>query len=191
MKHSLTYAAIVAALSSATPLALAQDVGYDDIKTGTLSGKLLVQWLEPDLFRFIPDRTNPLSFTRASGQRISPEKMITDGGSIPRPMWILRSYSPWGFAPAYIVHDWLFEIKHCQYAGYDKLTLNDTALVMAEIMKTMIEKKKIDASSFTVIGMYLAVTSSIALKHWNEGKCSPPEPALFEPKPLHQFTLSF
>nr|WP_249779640.1 DUF1353 domain-containing protein [Bradyrhizobium sediminis] len=34
--------------------------------------------------------------------------MYTDGGSIPRIAQIFNGLSPWGFGPAYIVHDWIF-----------------------------------------------------------------------------------
>jgi hypothetical protein len=82
---------------------------YNKVTPGDLKGKLTVRWVEPDVFLFIPDHSDPLVFTRHNGERISPGRMLTDGGSIPRPLWILRSYSPWGYAPAFVVHDWLYE----------------------------------------------------------------------------------
>ncbi len=180
-----------ALLASVFSAAWGQNYRYEDVKTGALSGKLTVQWLEPDLFLFLPDKDNPLTFTRATGKNISPGRMKTDGGSIPRPLWILRNYSPWGFAPAFIVHDWLYEMKHCKHPGFEQLTFEESALVMAEIMKTMITSKKVDAGPLTVDSMYAAVSSSVAQKRWNEGKCSPPQPGFFEPKPIQQFVLSF
>ena len=63
-------------------------------KAGKLEGKLIVQWLEPDKFLFVPDATSPLKFTRASGEVVQPQRLMTDGGTIPRPMWVSRSYSP-------------------------------------------------------------------------------------------------
>jgi len=67
---------------------------YSDVDTGTLKGKLLVEWYDNDKFIFIPDEADPLRFTRQSGVEIQPGKMYTDGGSIPRPLWALKNYSP-------------------------------------------------------------------------------------------------
>src|SRR5262245_53900835 len=86
---------------------------YQKLKVGKLEGKVTVQWLEPNVFLFIPDAERPLTFTRSNGEKIQPGRLITDGGSIPRPMWVFRNYSPWGYAPAFIVHDWIFYTKHC------------------------------------------------------------------------------
>ena len=73
---------------------------YSKVKPGELKGKLLVQWYDYDEFIFIPDKDNPLRFIRNNKTEIIPGKIYTDGGSIPRPLWVVRSYSPWGFAPA-------------------------------------------------------------------------------------------
>ena len=183
----IAFAAAIATSSDAS----AQSYRFEDVKTGTLSGKLIVQWLEPDLFLFIPDKDAPLSFTRHSGQRITPGRMKTDGGTIPRGFWILRSYSPWGFAPAFVVHDWLFEVKRCKYSGHEQLSLLDSALIMAEIMKTMIQAKKVDASSLVVDSMYLATTSDKAQQYWGTGSCTPPVPALFPQKPILEYEISY
>lgn len=164
---------------------------YGKLRVGSLSGKLIVQWMEPDIFLFLPDVTSPLTFKRANGQSITPGRMLTDGGSIPRPLWILRNYSPWGFAPAFIIHDWIFEVRQCKYAGADSMTFEDSAEVMAEIMKTMIEAKRIEASSLTVQAMHAAVSSSVARNHWNGGKCNPPPAAMFGQKPLLEYRLEF
>jgi len=117
---------------------------YDSFSTGKLEGKLIVQWLEPDKFLFLPDVRNPLRFTRHNETKIEPGRMLTDGGSIPRPLWILRNYSPWGYAPAFIVHDWLFEMKHCKLPGYQMFTNRDAADVLAEVMKSLMESKRVD-----------------------------------------------
>lgn len=169
----------------------AQVVRYGNVKPGKLSGKIIVQWIEPDLFVFLPNDKDPLTFTRSNGQKITPGRMLTDGGSIPRPIWILRNYSPWGFAPAFIVHDWLFTMKQCKIPGYERLNLDDSGLVMAEVMKTMIEQKKVEARPLTVISMYQAVVSPIARASWDRGKCNPPPPGMSGVKPIQEFELSF
>ena len=190
IKHrSTAVSSLATALAFCTTPCLADF--YDTVKPGKLEGKLIVQWVEPDVFLFLPDTKNPLSFTRADGSKIVPGKMLTDGGSIPRPIWILRSYSPWGYAPAFIVHDWLFEQKHCKYEGHTKYTVSDAALIMAEVMKTMMEVKKVEVDRLTVWSMHTAVNSPIAVTLWEQGKCNPPPPGMFGKKPLHEFTLSF
>src|ERR1051326_1916341 len=132
---------------------------YADFRVGKLQGKLIVQWLEPDKFLFIPDENNPLTFTRYDGTVIRPGKMITDGGSIPRPIWILRNYSPWGYAPAFIIHDWLFVVKQCNLRGFEGYSHHDAANVMGEVMKTMMESGRVDIDKSTLLSMYLAVNS--------------------------------
>jgi len=164
---------------------------YDSFQIGKLEGKLIVQWIEPDLFIFLPDEAKPLSFTRSNGDKITPGRMLTDGGTIPRALWILRSYSPWGYAPAFIVHDWLFNMKHCQIPGFEKYTYQDAADVLAEVMKTMMETKKVELDKPTVFSMHTAVSSFIAQGLWDNGKCTPPPAGLRPKKPIMEYELNF
>jgi hypothetical protein len=164
---------------------------YDSFQIGKLDGKLIVQWIEPDLFVFLPDTTKPLSFTRSNGEMITPGRMLTDGGSIPRPLWILRSYSPWGYAPAFIIHDWLFAMKHCQISGFEKYTYEDAASVLAEVMKTMMETKRVEVDKLTLVSMHAAVSSFIAKDLWDNGKCTPPPAGLRAKKPIMEYELNF
>ena len=110
---------------------------YEQVKPGGLGGKLLVQWIEPDKFILVPDKDKPLTFVRHNKESIAPGRMYTDGGSIPRPFQVFRSYSPWGYAPAFIIHDWLFHAKHCKIPGHEKYDVEDAAWIMSEVMKTM------------------------------------------------------
>jgi hypothetical protein len=164
---------------------------FESFKAGKLEGKLIVQWLEPDKFLFLPHATEPLKFTRSSGTTIVPGRMLTDGGSIPRPLWILRNYSPWGYAPAFIVHDWLFEMKHCALPGHERFSNSDAADVMAEVMKTLMISGRVAEDRATVYSMHLAVSSPIAEKRWNEGKCVPPPAGLGAKKPIAEYELDF
>jgi hypothetical protein len=103
---------------------------YDRTQPGELKGKLTVEWVRPDEFVFRPDKHRPLTFIRRNKDVITPGLMYTDGGCIRRPLWAIRSYSPWGYAPAYI-HDWLFHVKNCQLPGHEKLTLEESAWVLS------------------------------------------------------------
>lgn len=163
---------------------------YESLKKGELKGKLIVQWIEPDLFLFIPDNASPLTFTRSDGTKIQPGRMLTDGGSIPRPMWAFRSYSPWGYAPAFIVHDWLFYIKRCKFADHQAWTLESSADVLGEIIKTMMESGKVEKDAQTVKLMHLAVSSLFAKKYWESDLCLPVPPA-FNRTPTMQYTIEF
>lgn len=164
---------------------------YDLFSVGKLSGKLVVQWIEPDKFIFLPDKDVPLTFVRSNGDKIVPGRMITDGGSIPRPLWILRSYSPWGYAPAFIIHDWLFAMKQCRIEGYARYDHEKAATVLAEVMKTMMEMKKVETDKLTLLSMFAAVNSSIAEDLWNNSPCLPVPAGPREQKPIAEFELSF
>jgi hypothetical protein len=72
---------------------------------GTLNGAVTVRWYKPKLFVYEPDASTPLTFTRKSGHAIIPAQDVC--GSIPRAFRLFRNYSPWGYGPAFIVHDWL------------------------------------------------------------------------------------
>jgi hypothetical protein len=85
-------------------------------------------WREPDWFEFIPMRGAPFVFVRASGEAIEPRRMFTDGGSIPRVLWPIRSLSPWGYAPAFLVHDWEFDRHHCGHSPKSFEEVRDTMM---------------------------------------------------------------
>lgn len=163
---------------------------YESIRPGRLSGKLIVQWIEPDVFLFIPDTQQPLTFTRSNGTSIKPGRMLTDGGSIPRPLWAFRSYSPWGYAPAFIVHDWLFHMQKCKLEGFQAWSLETSADVMAEIIKTMMESGKVEKDSQTVQLMHAAVSSRFAKQYWESNICLPTPPA-FNRSPAMQYVIEF
>src|SRR5262245_3498982 len=110
---------------------------YKGLKPGKLEGKVIVEWMEPDEFLFTPSTEKPLRFTRSDGKVIEPGVMYTDGGSIPRPLWVFRNYSPWGYGPAFVIHDWLFHQNQCKSGDWRSWDVDTAATVMAEAMKTM------------------------------------------------------
>lgn len=185
LKHWITAFALAASIGTAL------GASYEEFHAGSLKGKLIVQWWEPDKFVFLPDKDNPLTFKRSNGETITPGRMFTDGGSIPRGLWIFRNYSPWGYAPAFIVHDWLFEMKHCGLPGNEKYNHEIAATVMAEVMKTMMETRQVGVAKLTLLAMYEAVDSDIAKTYWDTGKCVPPPAGFAARKPFYEFELSF
>jgi len=64
------------------------------------------------IWEYTADPADPLTIHCDGGWLISPDKHFeTDGGSIPRPLWII--YDPWTWAAAFVVHD----------SGYEGRTL--------------------------------------------------------------------
>lgn len=148
---------------------------YERTETGELKGKLVVEWLSPDSFLFVPDSEDPLTFRRKNDEVIQPNQMYTDGGSIPAALRAIKSYSPWGYAPAFILHDWLFVMQACKIPGYENFDLDKAATIMSEAMKTIMEDPKYGGPNKLVhYSMYEAVRSKAAADHWENGKCDTP-----------------
>ena len=163
---------------------------YDQTKSGDLKGTLRVTWLNNDSFLYEPDPANPLTFKRADGSSITPAAMYTDGGSIPSALRALKGYSPWGYAPAFIIHDWLFVMKQCKLPGFESYDLEAAATVMAEAMKTLMEKPQFGGPNKLVhYSMYEGVRSSTAKDYWDNGACNKPD-ALIERTPKSAATRS-
>ena len=148
---------------------------YDQTETGQLKGKLVVEWVDQDKFVFTPDPANPLRYTRKNNEVIEPQRMYTDGGTIPPPLRAIKSYSPWGYAPAFIVHDWIFAMKHCKVAGFESYDVDKAATVMAEVLKTLMQDPRYGGPNKLVhYSMYEAVRSQTARDYWNNGSCETP-----------------
>jgi hypothetical protein len=164
---------------------------YADTQAGTLTGTLTVEWYKPNLFRYRPDSSSPLKFKRHDGTVIEPQDMYTDGGSIPRPFWAFRNYSPWGYGPAFIVHDWLFHMQNCMLPGHESFTLQKAADVMSEVMKTLMETPGFDyGSKSSVYLMFEAVQSPPAAAAWDHGACETPSEFLITKEPDATFVIS-
>lgn len=146
---------------------------YARTPPGKFSGKLYVEWIAPNEFIYRPDDVDPLVFLTADGRKIQPQLMYTNGGSIPRLFWSAQGYGPWDFAPGFIIHDWLFEQHHCKGGDWDKYDLNDAATVLAEAMKSQMEKSG-QPEPVVLYAVNKAVRSPIAMRKWQDGVCSPP-----------------
>jgi hypothetical protein len=158
---------------------------YKKLPTGKLEGRVSIIWNGMDSFIFIPDPQHPLTYTTGSGRKITPRLMDTDGGSIPRLLWVSGKFSPWGYAPAFMIHDWLFIAHKCGHAPDTDWTFPQTSLLMAEVIKTLMEVgytdfdgivRRLTKKEDTLYLMYQAVASSIAENLWNDAstvKCYP------------------
>jgi len=147
---------------------------YRKTEEGKFSGALDVRWIKNDYFLFLPNKDDSFTFTRPNGQRIRPGRMYTDGGSIPRFLWGVKGYSPWGYAPAYIVHDWMFEAQHCGYEPDNKHNFKDSVDVMAESLKSVMERDSEVRNYFIFDSVVLAIDSSISKRLWEKGLCKAP-----------------
>lgn len=144
---------------------------YRETEKGRFSGAVDVRWVYNDYFLFLPNKDDPLSFTRKDGSVIRPGPMYTDGGSIPRFLWGIEGYSPWGYAPAYVVHDWLFEAQHCGYEPDSRYTFDDSVAIMGESLKALMEANHKYRNYFVFDSVVAAIGSPIAKRLWTEGAC--------------------
>ncbi len=154
-------------------------IDVNNIQPGRFEGKLNLEWKAPNCFLYVPDPEEPLIFYRANGQKIQPKAMYTDGGSIPRFLWNAPNLSPWDFAPAYLIHDWLFEQHHC-FPDQQGFAFKDTAVILAEAVKTMIKSGCVQAEDNFINLIYDSVNSSVAKNLWDSGQCYLPQKSQLE-----------
>jgi len=168
------------AVATAVCSALASGCGevlYAATKTGAFKGRLVVEWIQPDQFIYSPDPNTPLRFEIAGRAPIQPERMLTDGGSIPRLFWSHPGFGPWDFGPGYIIHDWLFHQHHCKIGNWSEISFEDSAVVLAEAIKTQMEKAPPPQRDAQVVwAIYEAVKSPIAHELWDTGMCETTPP---------------
>jgi hypothetical protein len=102
---------------------------------------------------------------------------------------IFKGFSPWGFGPAYIIHDWIFYAQHCYidrreidkegydairfrdvygYGDYRKIEFGDSATILAEVIKTIIDDREVQPQNVPATLISSAVDSVFALALWNE-----------------------
>jgi len=137
-------------------LAACSVMPYENSTPGTLTGQLVVMWVQHDKFVYASYEDDPMVFTPSSEMQkklgiksLKPGLMYTDARLMPRP----------GYAPAYIVRDWLFAAHRCIAHGepdmdepvdrpeYDKVrsvSFEDSAILIAEVIKTLVRDKRIE-----------------------------------------------
>jgi Protein of unknown function (DUF1353) len=175
---------------------------YEDLQAGSFKGSVIVVWVGEGgpngdgQFVYVPDPQNPLTFTRPASTRpasttpgsgatvpvriIVPEMMYTDGGSIPKFAQAFQGLSPWGYAPAYMIHDWLFTAHYCLKDGLaspahkklENVSLKESAQILGEAIKALVEQKKVAQNDAAAGVITAAVASNFAEKIWEqEGNC--------------------
>ena len=121
--------------------------GTPAAKSGQLLGTLLIQWSDESRFIYVVDPANPLRYRTKDGREIRPGRMYTDGGSIPRVFWGVKGFSPWGYAPAYIIHDWLFHQHRCgKDTAPNNFTFDEANTALDDVIEILFKLKKVDAN---------------------------------------------
>jgi uncharacterized protein DUF1353 len=171
MKSYLTRRESLGVIGSflALPIAGCTTIPRDQIGNGKLYGRLRVEWIRQDQFVYIPT-DEPLTYEPSfMNIKIAPERMYTDGGSIPRVFWGIPGLSPWGLGPAYIIHDWLFQAHRCQYAVPEaNFNFKQSAIALAEVGKALIASGLIDNDLLDEV--VWAVSTRYAKGKWDTPK---------------------
>src|SRR5690606_5142581 len=105
----------------------------------------------------------------SDGRQLVPQRMVTDGGSIPRLFWSIPGYSPWGFGPAFIIHDWVFQAHHCNSPDEAWVTFPDSARILGEGIKYLMVAGHAPEDPTTFSAIVSAVGSPIAKNLWDIG----------------------
>jgi hypothetical protein len=175
MKSLLSLGAALAAVSGA--IVGCTSLTYDSVGKASVSGSLEVRWIKPDRFVYIPLAEDPLVIVTSDNRTIKPQKIYTDGGSIPRVAWGIPGFSPWGYAPAYVMHDWVFEAHHCDVPDYRSVTFGDSARYLAEAIKALMETGIAPKDEATLLAIYAGVRTPLAKSIWDRpNSCTPVEP---------------
>lgn len=195
-KHSISQSscvpALLLALTVVPTLSACGARHFERTAPAVLQGELLVRWYGEDKFEFVPSTARPFELTRARNVSVRPDRpFFTDGGSIPRPLWGLRHYSPWGYGPAFVLHDWLFVAHRCKWQIPGTYDLEEAARVMSEATKTLMEKQYVETDKQAMWLMYLAVTSDVALDLWNKPGCPEISATLRERGPISEWPIAF
>lgn len=173
------------ALALCGALAACGYVDYRDAPSGTFSGDLFVMWVGEGQFLFVPNRNNPLIFTwtddQGRRQSVQPEMMYTDGGSIPPIGQLFNGFGPWGYAPAYMIHDWLFTARHCIVDGTPTpaearvagISFQQSAVLLASSIQALVTSGRVKDNDLAGQAISGAVAGPIARARWNEkGACA-------------------
>lgn len=169
---------------------------YTVAKPGTINRPIDTVWIGGDKFIYVPGpAARNFTFRTAHNDRvIAPGLMYTDGGSIPRAIQAFKGFSPWGYGPAYIVHDWIFYARHCYVdarnddlrryddvvrfrdvqsaVGYGDDDFNSSAIVLAEVVRSLIDTEQVQDSVVPATLISSAVDSVFARALWDkQGSC--------------------
>jgi hypothetical protein len=144
---------------------------YGDFPLGKFEGEPHLVWTAPDIFRHDPQKASAFRFVRKTGEVVAPGTMYTDGGSIPRPLWFVKDLSPWAYAPAFLIHDWLFDCHHC---GKTDKSFEEVRDIMMEGVRTLMESGVCERNRLTFELIYTGIDSFVARQVWDKPGCALP-----------------
>lgn len=165
-------------------------VNYHALEPGFFTGALFVMWVDEGghsgdgTFLFVPDPGNPLTFhrhaTTSPGAVVRPAMMYTDGGSIPKVAQMFNGLSPWGYAPAYMIHDWLFTARHClldgtpdeRHLALSDVSFEESAAILGEAIRTLVASGQVKPNDLAGWTITRAVETLVARNLWDKpGAC--------------------
>jgi len=174
-------------------LALAGCATLGPTPPGRFDGPLVVLWVAPGTqdpagdgrFILVPMPDEPFTFTRtapgATVTRIVPGPIYTDGGSIPRLAQAFQGFNPWGYAPAYMIHDWLFVARHCVTDGQAQgregeiaaMPFAESARIVGEAIATLEAEHRIGGDDIAGEAIPLVVAGPVSRARWRaKGECA-------------------
>ncbi|QIJ42610.1 hypothetical protein G7039_21760 [Rhizobium leguminosarum] len=162
----LRLAGKLSALADTEMLRLGAVSVFDDYQTGQFSNldRIDLRWCAPDWFEYIPNEDAHFHFTKPNAEQVSPGRMFTDGGSIPKLFTFAKNLSPWGYLPAFLLHDWQFDLHHSGASAESFESVRDT---MMEALKTLMVMGTCPRSELDFNLIYVGINSSIARDVWN------------------------
>ncbi len=185
MRRVLGFLVGLAVLGQCAPL------DYAALPEGEFSGSLFVMWvgegdrLGDGQFVFVPNPDAPLVFRRKGAAplvaEVQPGMMYTDGGSIPKAAQLFKGFSPWGYAPAYMVHDWLFVARHCLLDGkatdaqkaLAAVDFADSAAILGEAIRTLVAERRVDPDDLAGAVITGTVNGPVSRAIWDRrGQCA-------------------
>jgi Protein of unknown function (DUF1353) len=159
------------------PLPQKKTLTVQDFPAGQFQNleNIRLEWICPDYFLFIPKLNNPFRFVRADGKTVvEPRTFFTDGASVPRVFRWNSNLDQFGLLPAALLHDWLWELHHCDKVPDDAFA--DVNKMLMEAINTMFRDKLAHYDWIAFWGIYGGVSSPIAYLIWNLPKDCPIPP---------------
>jgi hypothetical protein len=155
----------------------------------TLEGELLVMWLDDGgeaenregRFVYVPSPANPLRLERQDEAYpvIEPTRMQTDGGSIPEVAQVFRGFAPWSYAPAYVMHDYLFQARACAregksevapLKGIENMKFETSGDILVETIKALKAQGRVSDDDLAPFAISSAVNGAVSRSKWEGGR---------------------
>jgi hypothetical protein len=142
------------------------DGRMEDFELGTFHNmdSVFIRWVDGEWFQYCPSQETPFSFERHNGEVVTPGVMNTDGGSIPRIFWWITGLSPWDYGPAYLIHDWEFDLHH---ANETNKTFDEVNRTMMEALRTLMDAGYAETNAWAFSRIWDGINSDWAKRVWN------------------------